>query len=89
MSPIHIRRVKFFVSTKADILTSKVNAWLDVMKDEYGDDFSVDPNIQPVMSYTTIKDKGAYMIGCCVNYRLFCEEHTINYRYKGGTGNED
>ena len=68
------RRVQFFISTKAELLTLKVNKWLDEMQEKYGEDFSVDPDIQPVMSYTTIKDKGAYMIGCCVNYMLFCEE---------------
>ena len=71
-----VRRVQFFVSTKAELLTLKVNKWLDDMYEKYGVDFSVDPDIQPVMSYTTIKDKGAYMIGCCINYMLFCEEES-------------
>lgn len=70
----YLRRVKFFVTTKADLLTMYVNDWLDEMRGQYGDNFSVDPDIQPVMSYTTIKDKGAYMIGCCVNYILFVDE---------------
>lgn len=74
MSNRFLRRVKFFVSTKADLLTEKVNKWLDDMEEEYGAHFSVDDYAQPIMSYTTINDKGAYMIGCCVNYVLFIDK---------------
>ena len=70
----HETNVKFFVSTKADMLTLKVNAWLNEMRSIHGDGFDVNPNIMPFMSYTTIKDKGAYMIGCMVSYILFDEE---------------
>ena len=69
-----IRRVKFFVTTRADLLTMYVNDWLDEMIGQYGDNFCVVSDIQPTMSYTTIKDKGAYMIGCCVNYILFMDK---------------
>lgn len=74
MSNRFLRRVKFFVSTKADLLTEKVNKWLDEMEEEYGANFSVETYPQPIMSYTTINDKGAYMIGCCVNYVLFVDK---------------
>lgn len=69
-----IRRVKFFVSTKAELLTEKVNTWFDEMDEQYGVNFSVETYTQPVMSYTTINNKGAYMIGCCVNYILFVDK---------------
>lgn len=61
--PEYEPRVKFFVTTKADLATDKVNEWLE---DNY-DNISL-INIKPFMSYTTIKDKGAYMIGCLIEY---------------------
>ena len=67
-------RVKFFNSTKADILTNRVNAWIDEMKKQYGYNISIDREIKPFMSYTTIKDKGAVMIGCMVTYVIFTDE---------------
>ena len=70
----YLIRVQFFVSTKADLLTDKVNKWIDEMEEQHGDNFSISDKVEPVMSYTTIKDKGAYMIGCCVNYILFVDE---------------
>lgn len=74
MSNNFLIRVQFFVSTKADLLTDKVNKWIDEMKEQYGDNFSISDNVKPVMSYTTINNKGAYMIGCCVNYILFVDK---------------
>lgn len=69
-----LRRSEFFVSTKAELLTKKVNAWFDEMEERYGVNFSVETYPQPVMSYTTINNKGAYMIGCCVDYILFIDK---------------
>lgn len=60
-------KVKFFISTKADLATDKVNKWLE----ENYDKINV-ISIQPFMSYTDIKEKGAYMIGCMVSY-LECD----------------
>lgn len=62
------QRVKFFVSTKAELLEEKVNKWLE--EHEEVDVLS----IQPFMSYSSIKDKGAYMIGCMLHY--FYNENT-------------
>lgn len=56
-------KVKFFISTKAELATDKVNEWLE---DNY-DNIDV-MSIQPFMSYTEMKDRGAYMIGCMVTY---------------------
>lgn len=77
MSDNYTHLVKFFVSTKADILTNKVNAWIVEMKKQYGYDISIG-EVTPFMSYTTIKDKGAYMIGCMVDYVLFNQDPVLN-----------
>ena len=71
MSNNYLRRTKFFVSTKADLLTEQVNKWYDEMDEKYGNKFGINTNAKPIMSYTTINDKGAYMIGCCINYILY------------------
>lgn len=56
-------KVKFFITTKADLATEKVNKWLEEHKNE------IDVvSFQPFMSYTGLNDKGSYMIGCMVTY---------------------
>ena len=57
-------RVKFFVSTKAELITDKVNEWLASNEEHI---YCIQ-KIEPFMSYTTVKDKGAMMIGCMVQY---------------------
>lgn len=56
-------KVKFFVSTKADLATDKVNEWLE----EHENEIDV-VSFQPFMSYTGLNNKGAYMIGCMISY---------------------
>ena len=56
-------KTKFIISTKADLITTKVNTWLlDATKND--DIFDI-INVQPFMSYAG--DKG-YMIGCMIVY---------------------
>lgn len=55
-------KTEFLVSTKAELITEKVNAWME----EHPDAEIVD--IIPFMSYTCIRDKGAMMIGAMVKY---------------------
>ena len=62
----YISQVKFFASTKADLLTDKVNKWLI----ENQDMFVWCPDIKPVMAFTSIKDKGATMFGCMIEYYI-------------------
>ncbi len=59
-----VSKTAFLVSTKAELITEKVNEWIEENPDA---DIS---NIVPFMSYTTIKDKGAMMIGCMIKYNL-------------------
>lgn len=55
-------QIKTFISTKAELLDEKVNKWLNENQDiEWFE-------IVPYMSYASIKDKGAYMIGCTIMY---------------------
>lgn len=61
--PAYKPQVKFFVTTKADLATKKVNEWLD----EHIDDIDV-ISITPFMSYTELKGNGGYMVGCMVEY---------------------
>ena len=56
-------KVKFFVTTKADLATEKVNKWLE----EHENEIDV-VSFQPFMSYTGLNNKGAYMIGCMISY---------------------
>ena len=57
-------KTKFFITTKADLATEKVNQWLE----ENAADIDI-RDIRPFMSYTCIgASKGAYMIGCMVIY---------------------
>lgn len=58
------KKTVFLVSTKAELVTDKVNEWIEANPD--ADIW----NIVPFMSYTTIKDKGAMMIGCMIEYDL-------------------
>lgn len=69
-------QIKSFVSTKADLLDEKVNKWLEE-----------NPNIAfhsiiPYMSYTSIKDKGAYMVGCTIIFRQNLRDKNIDV-YRG------
>ena len=53
-------KVKFFITTKADIATDRVNKWLEANYDE------IDVlRITPFMSYT---GERGYMIGCMIEY---------------------
>ena len=63
ISPI-ITSSPFLVSTKAELITEKVNEWIEENPD------AEILKIVPFMSYTTIKDKGAMMIGCMIEYNL-------------------
>ena len=56
-------QIKSFVSTKADLLDEKVNKWLEENPDIIWYD------IHPYLSYTSLRDKGAYMIGCTIIFR--------------------
>ena len=55
-------RYEFIVSTKAELITEKVNKWIDEHPE-----YDIVESI-PFMSYTSIKDKGAMMIGCMIKY---------------------
>lgn len=57
-------KTEFLVSTKAELITDKVNEWMDKHPDV------IIWNITPFMSYTAIKDKGAMMIGCMIEYEI-------------------
>lgn len=63
MERSEILQTKFFITTKADLLTEKVNKWIQENWDKV---YAVD--VKPIMSYTTINNKGAYMIGCVIEY---------------------
>ena len=58
--------VQFFISTKATMITDKVNTWLT----ELEDDIEID-DILPFMSFA---GKEGYMIGCMVKYHLIDKE---------------
>lgn len=66
------QKVEFFISTKADLLSEKVNTWLNEMQNS--DQWFEILDIEPMMSYTSIRNKdkesGAYMIGCMVRYEI-------------------
>lgn len=53
-------QIKSFISTKAELLDEKVNQWLAENPDILWHD------IIPYMSYASIKEKGAYMVGCTI-----------------------
>lgn len=57
-------QIKSFVSNKGELLDKKVNEWLEENKELEIID------IIPIMSYTSIKDKGAMMIGCMIKYEV-------------------
>ena len=61
----YTQKVEFIVSTSATQITEKVNKWMDEHP-EY-DIF----DIRPFMSYSTINDKGAMMIGCMIRYYIY------------------
>ena len=65
-------RVKFFISTKAELLEEKVNNWIE--ETEKNNQAVVIQKFEPIMSYTTIRSKdrdtGAYMIGCMIHYLI-------------------
>ena len=58
------KKVEFITSTKAELLTNKVNRWI-----EEHPEFDI-WEIVPFMSYASIKDKGAMMIGCMIEYEI-------------------
>ena len=62
------KKAEFSISTKAELITEKVNTWIEEHPD--ADIW----NIVPFMSYTTIKDKGATMIGCMIEYDIVIYE---------------
>ena len=53
-------QIKSFITTKADYLDEKVNKWLEENPSIRWYD------ITPYMSYTSLKDKGSYMVGCTI-----------------------
>ena len=61
-----VTRVKTFVSTRAELLDQKINDWIDDHPDDIFN-FRLTP---PSISYTSIKDKGAYMICCQAKYEI-------------------
>ena len=72
-------KVKFFITTKAELATEKVNEWLEENED------AIDIlDIKPFMSYTAIgeaqssRDRAAYMIGCMV---MYLENHEEDRTY--------
>lgn len=71
------RKVEYFITTRADLLTKYVNDFIKTLRDTYGDDATVG-EIKPFMSYTSIKDKGAYMIGAQVEYYIYEKEESNN-----------
>lgn len=69
--PIRVeKKTEFLVSTKAELLTEKVNKWI---KDNPEADIW---NVAPFMSYTSIKDKGSLMIGCMIEYDICVREES-------------
>jgi hypothetical protein len=64
-----ITQIKTFISTKAELLDKKVNRWI---REE--ESIACILEIRPFLSYTTIRDIGAYMVGCTVEYLKFVEE---------------
>ena len=55
-------QIKSFITTKADFLDEKVNKWFE-------ENSSIRwYEIIPYMSYTSLKDKGSYMVGCTIIY---------------------
>ena len=65
----YTQKVEFLVSTSAELITEKVNKWLE----DHPEYDIVD--ITPFMSYTAIavkdKEKGAMMIGCMIKYYVY------------------
>ena len=55
-------KTEFLVSTKAELITKKVNKWLEEHPD------IEDVEIIPFMSYACIKEQGSMMIGCMIKY---------------------
>lgn len=71
------KKVEYFITTRADLLTKYVNDFIKALRNTYGDNVSVG-EIKPFMSYTSIKDKGAYMIGAQVEYYIYEKEEANN-----------
>lgn len=69
---------EFIVSTKAELITEKVNNWI---KEHTDADIW---NIVPFMSYASIKDKGALMIGCMIEYSI--DEKEESHENDSNTG---
>ena len=65
-----IKGTVFLVSTKAELITEKVNEWIEANPDV------IIWNIVPFMSYTTIKEKGAMMIGCMIEYNFLRDKNS-------------
>ena len=63
--------VKFFISTKADLVTARVNEFLEELRQKEGIWIVVE--ITPFMSYAG--EKG-YMIGCMIRY---AEENRVSF----------
>lgn len=63
-------KTAFLVSTKAELITEKVNEWIEAHPDV------IIWNILPFMSYTTIKDKGSMMIGCMIEYNFLRDKNS-------------
>ena len=67
-----IMQIKTFISTKGELVDERVNGWI-AEESEKGSIVSI-YDIKPFLSYTTIKDKGAYMVGCMIEYLKVVEE---------------
>lgn len=61
---MRVTRTKTFVTTRAELLDEYINKWLD----EHSDDI-LSCELTPIsISYTTIGNKGAYMIAQQIRY---------------------
>ncbi len=56
-------QIKTFITTKAEYLDEKVNKWFEENSP------IVWYEITPYLSYTSIKDKGSYMVGCTIIFK--------------------
>lgn len=60
-----VTRTKTFVTTKAELLDEYINKWIDES------DNIVSFHLTPIsISYTTINNKGAYMIAQQIRYEI-------------------
>ena len=58
-------KVEFFISTKTDLITKRVNDWIEMKEKEVGTSIKIS-DISPFMSFS---GERGYMIGCMVRYK--------------------